>query len=167
MKRDLIDISDLSQNEIERIFDTTVTLKQDKSYGKNLLADKAIALIFQKPSNRTRVSFEIGIWQMGGKCFYLGPDEINLGKRESTADAAKTLSRYLDGIVARTHLHQDIVDLAKHASTPVINGLSDASHPCQAMADLFTIKEKFGRFRGLKLAYVGDGNNVCKSLAEG
>ena len=167
MKRDLIDIQDLTRNEIEQILNLTATLKKDVSGMKHFLEGKAIALIFQKPSNRTRVSFEVGIWQMGGKCFYLGPDEISLGKRESTSDAAKTLSRYLDGIVARTFSHQDIVDLAKYTTVPVINGLSDVSHPCQAMADLFTIKEKFGGFKGIKVAYVGDGNNVCTSLLEG
>ena len=166
MKRDLIDIQDLSPKEIERILDLTVELKEDESKSNNQLKDKAIALVFQKPSNRTRVSFEVGIWQLGGKCFYLGPDEINLGKRESTADAAKTLSRYLDGIVARTFLHRDILDLAKYATVPVINGLSDVSHPCQALADIFTIKERFGRFKGIKVAYIGDGNNVCYSLLE-
>ncbi len=166
MKRDLIDIQDLSRGEINGILDLTVTLKDKKSESNDQLKGKAIALIFQKPSNRTRVSFEVGIWQLGGKCFYLGPDEISLGKRESTSDAAKTLSRYLDGIVARTHSHQDIIDLAKFTSIPVINGLSDVSHPCQALTDIFTIKERFGQFKGVKVAYVGDGNNVCYSLLE-
>lgn len=166
MKRDFIDILDLSRDEISHLFDLTVTLKRGAPKMSHHLGGKAIALIFQKPSNRTRVSFEVGIWQMGGKCFYLGPDEISLGKRESTPDAAKTLSRYLDGIVARTYSHQDIVDLAKYATIPVINGLSDVSHPCQALADVFTIKEKFKTFEGNKIAYIGDGNNVCKSLLE-
>jgi len=166
MKRDFIDIQDLTQNEVEHILSLTTRLKKDKSSTAQPLANKAVALVFQKPSNRTRVSFEIGIWQMGGKCFYLGPDEINLGKRESTSDAAKTLSRYLDCIVARTFSHQDIVDLAKYATVPVINGLSDVSHPCQALADIFTILERFRTFKGIKVAYVGDGNNVCYSLLE-
>ena len=121
-------------------------------------------MIFQKPSNRTRVSFEVGIHQLGGNCIYLGPEEINLGKRETTSDVAQTLSRYLDGIVARTFSHQDVVELAKFATVPVINGLTDLSHPCQAMADMLTIHENFGTFEGIKFAYVGDGNNVCHSL---
>jgi len=128
---------------------------------------KAIGLIFQKPSNRTRVSFEVGVHQLGGKCLYLGPKELELGKRETTADVAKTLSRYLAGIVARTHSHQDIVELGKQASIPIINGLSDLYHPCQAMADIFSVKEKFGKLKGQTLAYVGDGNNVCHSLLLG
>ena len=166
MKRDLIDVNDLTSKEIDHLFELTVNLKKNKKQMTHQLDGKAIALVFQKPSNRTRVSFEVGIWQMGGKCFYLGPDEINLGKRESTSDAAKTLSRYLDCIIARTHSHQDMVDLAKFSSIPVINGLSDLSHPCQALADLFTIKERFGRLKDNKVAYIGDGNNVCKSLLE-
>ncbi len=167
MKRDLLTLQDLSAGEIEHILDLTAMLKKDNTKAANFLAGRAIALVFQKPSNRTRVSFEVGIWQMGGKCFYLGPDEINLGKRESTSDAAKTLSRYLDAIVTRTFLHQDLIDLAKYATVPVINGLSDLAHPCQALADIFTIQEKFGTLKGLKLAYIGDGNNVCHSLLEG
>lgn len=164
MKRDLIDISDLTSQEVRSLLDLTATLKKNKRQMTHELEGKAIALIFQKPSNRTRVSFEIGIWQMGGKCFYLGPDEINLGKRESTSDAAKTLSRYLDAMVARTFSHQDVVGLAKYSDVPVINGLSDASHPCQALADIFSIKEKFGTFDNITIAYIGDGNNVCHSL---
>lgn len=164
MKRDLIDISDLTSPEIHYLLDLTAKIKKNKRQMTHELDGKAIALVFQKPSNRTRVSFEIGIWQMGGKCFYLGPDEINLGKRESTSDAAKTLSRYLDAMVTRTFSHQDVVDLAKYSGVPVINGLSDASHPCQALADIFSIKEKFGTFENKTVAYIGDGNNVCHSL---
>src|SRR3989338_6831305 len=129
MKRDLIDIQDLTRNEIEQILNLTATFKKDVSGMKHFLEGKAIALIFQKPSNRTRVSFEVCIWQMGGKCFYLGPDEISLGKRESTSDAAKPLSRYLDCIITRSFSHQDAVDLSKYATIPVINGLSHCAHP--------------------------------------
>ena len=166
MKRDLISIQDLTREEIEHLFDVTAKLKTSSSHMSDHLRGKAVALIFQKPSNRTRVSFEVGIWQMGGKCFYLGPDEINLGKRESTSDAAKTFSRYLNAVVARTFSHQDIVDLAKYSTIPVINGLSDESHPCQALTDVFTVKEHFGTLKDIQVAYIGDGINVCTSLME-
>lgn len=166
MKRDLITLEDLSRSEIEHIFDVCKAIKQNKGLKSNKLEGKSIGLLFQKPSNRTRVSFEVGIWQLGGTCLYLGPDEINLGKRESISDVAKTLSRYLHGIVARTHTHEDIVELSRQATIPVINGLSDLSHPCQALTDLFSIREKFGHLNDLTVAYVGDGNNVCHSLME-
>ncbi len=164
MKRDFISVKDLTIPEIEEIFDLAAMLKKSKGQNTDHLSDQSVALVFQKPSNRTRVSFEVGIGQMGGNCIYLGPKEIDLGKRESTADVAKTLSRYLDAIVARTYTHQDIVDLAKNADIPIINGLSDLLHPCQAMADLFSIKEKFGTLDKITVAYIGDGNNVCHSL---
>jgi len=164
MKRNLINLESLTEENIEHLFELTDRLKQNKGAQTDDLKGKSIGLLFQKPSNRTRVSFEVGIWQMGGNCIYLGPDEINLGKRESTEDVAKTLSRYLNAIVARTHTHDDIVDLAKHASIPVINGLSDLSHPCQALADIYTIKEKLGQLTNKSIAYIGDGNNVCHSL---
>ncbi|OGW98359.1 MAG: ornithine carbamoyltransferase [Omnitrophica WOR_2 bacterium GWC2_45_7] len=164
MKRDLISLQDLTRQEISNLLDLTEELKTHKELSHDRLKGKTIALVFQKPSNRTRVSFEVGIAQLGGHCIYLGPEEINLGVRESTADVSKTLSRYLDGIVARTHTHQDIIDLTRHATIPIINGLSDLCHPCQALTDIFSIKEKFGRLEGLTVAYVGDGNNVCHSL---
>jgi len=143
-------------------------LKKNKVKRLSPLKGKSIGLLFQKPSNRTRVSFEVAVWQLGGWCLYLGPEEIDLGKRESGADVARTLSRYLDTIVARTHTHADLLELARWASIPVINGLSDLSHPCQGLADLFSIKERFKSFQGLTLAYIGDGNNnVCHSLLLG
>jgi ornithine carbamoyltransferase len=123
-----------------------------------------VDLVFQKPSNRTRVSFEVGVYELGGHCLYLGLDEINLGKRESTYDVAKTLSRYVHCIVARVFHHEDILELARQADVPVINALCDLYHPCQALADIQTIRERFGSFKGLTLAYVGDGNNVFHSL---
>lgn len=167
-KRDLISIKDLSVKEIFSLFDLASRLKKSKIPGTAPLKGKSVGLLFQKPSNRTRVSFEVGISQLGGNCIYLSPEEIDLGKRESTQDVAMTLSRYLDGLVARTHSHQDVVDLARYASIPVINGLSDLSHPCQGLADLFSIKERFKSFKGLTLAYIGDGNNnVCHSLLLG
>src|SRR3990172_12376158 len=129
MKRDLISLQDLTRQEISNLLDLTGKLKAHKELSHDRLKGKTIALVFQKPSNRTRVSFEVGIAQLGGHCIYLGPEEINLGVRESTADVSKTLSRYLDGIVARTHTHQDIIDLTRHATIPIINGLSDLCHP--------------------------------------
>ncbi len=175
MRKDLISIKDLAPKEIEELFDLAVKLKRNKSKFNRTLAGKTLALIFQKPSNRTRVSFEVGMYQLGGNSIYLSPGEINLGVRETVKDAAKTISRYVDGIVLRTFEHKNCLDMAAAASVPVINGLSDFSHPCQALADLFTIGEKFARFnrpcakpgsrfKGLTLAYIGDGNNVCNSL---
>lgn len=164
MKKDLISIKDLSKKEIEELFNLTSKLKKNKSKFSKVLAGKTIALIFQKPSNRTRVSFEVGMFQLGGNSLYLAPSEINLGVRESIADVAKTLSRYVQGIVLRTFEHKNCLEMAKFASIPLINGLSDFSHPCQALADLYTIKEKFKSLKGVTLAYVGDGNNVCNSL---
>jgi len=164
LKRDLISINNLSPKEIETIFSLATKVKKNKKKYASALKGKSVALVFQKPSNRTRVSFEVGTFQLGGNCLYLGPDQINLGKRETTADVAMTLSRYVDFIVARTFSHQDIFDLAKYATIPIINGLSDLSHPCQALADIFTVREKFGKKKGLTIAYIGDGNNVCHSL---
>ncbi len=164
MKRDFLNIQNFTKDELEYLLDLTTRIKSEPEEYVDRLKAKSVALVFQKPSNRTRVSFEVGVYQLGGNCIYLGPDEINLGQRESTHDVAKTLSRYIDAIVARTFSHQDIIDLAKEASVPVINGLSDLSHPCQALADIFTVKEKFGTLKGLTLAYIGDGNNVCNSL---
>jgi len=174
MKKDLISIQDLTIQEIEDLFSLTVKLKRNKCKFSRVLAAKTLALIFQKPSNRTRVSFEVGMYQLGGNSIYLSPSEINLGVRETVKDVAKTISRYVDGIVLRTFEHKNCLDMAQAAGVPVINGLSDFSHPCQALADLFTIGEKFSRLnqasqkgrrlKGLTLAYVGDGNNVCNSL---
>jgi len=168
MKRhkDFLMIKDFTKEEIGEIFDLTQRLKEDKSFGEPLKG-KTLALIFQKPSNRTRVSFEVGMTQLGGHTVYLGPDEIKLGVRESASDVAKVLSRYIDGIVARTYEHNDIVDLAKSSAVPVINGLSNLCHPCQGLGDLFTIKEKFKDFDSVKLAFIGDGNNVLNSLMYG
>jgi ornithine carbamoyltransferase len=165
--RDFITLENLSGEEILDLMALTDKVKKGKVHTKDILKEKTIGLVFQKPSNRTRVSFEVGIIQLGGHCLYLGPEEINLGVRESTADVSKTLSRYLDGIVARTHTHQDILDLTKHATVPIINGLTDLFHPCQALTDLYSIQEKFVQTKGLTLAYVGDGNNVCHSLMLG
>ncbi|MCM8789918.1 MAG: ornithine carbamoyltransferase, partial [Candidatus Omnitrophica bacterium] len=147
-KKDFISIKDLTLEEIEDIFSLTDRLKKDKAHYNNVLKGKTLALIFQKPSNRTRVSFEVGMYQLGGYSIYLSPQEINLGVRESIKDVAKTLSRYVDCIVLRTFEHKNILDLAKYSSIPVINGLSDFSHPCQALTDLYTIREKFKKLKG-------------------
>jgi ornithine carbamoyltransferase len=164
VKKDLISIKELNLKEIEGIFALAQKIKADKNKFSSILKGKSVGLVFQKPSNRTRVSFAVGTWELGGLCIYLGPDEISLGHRETTHDVAKTLSRYLSAIVARTFKHQDVLDLAKYAGIPVINGLSDLEHPCQALSDLFTIQEKLKKLAGVNMAYVGDGNNVCHSL---
>lgn len=162
--KDFISIKDLSVQEIEDIFSLTDKLKKDKSKFGRALAGKTLALIFQKPSNRTRVSFEVGMYQLGGYSIYLSPQELNLGIRETIKDVAKTLSRYVDGIVIRTFAHRDVIELAKYATIPVINGLSDLMHPCQALSDIYSIKEKLKNVKGKTLSYIGDGNNVCNSL---
>lgn len=164
MKNDLLSIKELSLKDIDFIFKLSSQLKRNQKKFSRILSGKTLVMIFQKPSNRTRVSFEVGMYQLGGNSLYLAPQEINLGVRESIRDVAKTLSRYCDGIVLRTFEHRNCLDMASAASVPVINGLSDFSHPCQGLADLFTIKEKFGQLQGITLAYVGDGNNVCNSL---
>ena len=164
MKKDLISIKDLSSKEIEELFSLTDRLKKDKAKFSKVLQGKILALIFQKPSNRTRVSFEVGMYQLGGNSIYLGPGEINLGVRESVKDVAKTLARYVDAIVLRTFEHKNILEMAESAAVPVINGLSDFSHPCQALADVYTVREKLKNLKGKTLVYVGDGNNVCNSL---
>jgi ornithine carbamoyltransferase len=164
MKKDLLSIQDLSAAEINDIFTLTDKLKKNKTKFNKVLSGKTLALIFQKPSNRTRVSFEVGCFQLGGNSIYLSPGEINLGVRESIDDVAKTLSRYVDGIVLRTFEHKTILEMSQAATVPVINGLSDFSHPCQALADVYTIREKFRKLKGKTISYVGDGNNVCNSL---
>lgn len=167
MKNDLISLKNLSGDEILELVQITAKIKDNKTGSPELLHGKSIGLVFQKPSNRTRVSFDVGINQLGGNSVYLGPDEINLGVRESVADVSQTLSRFLDGIVARVHRNEDVVALAKYSSVPVINGLCDLYHPCQGLTDLFSIYEKFGGFDGVTTAYIGDGNNVCHSLMIG
>ena len=167
MKRDFLSLQDVTNDEMAKLLGLGFQFKASKGKLSTQLTGKAVALLFQKPSNRTRVSFEIAIWQLGGKCLYLSPQEIDLGKRESVEDVAKTLSRYLDCIVARTFTHADVVALAKHSSAVIINGLSDLFHPCQGLADILTIKEKIGKSTKATVAYIGDGNNVCHSLLLG
>lgn len=165
----LLSIADLSVDEVWQVLNLAKKLKEEWQKGGNkpLLKGKTLGMIFQKPSLRTRVSFEIAMIHLGGQAIYLSPDEIKLGVRESVADAARVLSRYVDGIMARVFAHKHIEELAAYSRVPVINGLSDYSHPCQALSDLFTIWEKRGKLKGLKLAYVGDGNNVATSLLFG
>jgi ornithine carbamoyltransferase len=164
LKRDFISISDFSFDEIQEIFKKTEELKKNKF--QTVFKNKAVGLIFQKPSLRTRVSFQVGVWQLGGQCMSLSPAEVNIGVRETIKDAALTLSRYLDLIVARVFKHKEVEELAQYSLVPVINGLSDLFHPCQALADIFTVKEKRGALKGQTLAYIGDGNNVCNSLLQ-
>ena len=158
----LLSVADLSADDIWHLIKNAISLKQGGS--PTLLKGKVLALVFEKPSLRTRVSFEVGMWQLGGHAVYLSPGEVGLGKRERIPDVARTLSRFVNGIVARTFSHQTVELLAQHSSVPVINGLSDYEHPCQALGDLLTIYEKKGVLRGLHLAFVGDGNNVARSL---
>ena len=164
--RHFLSIADLSAGQLTKLLHLARDLKAELKAGGNkpLLQGKALGMIFQKPSLRTRVSFERGMVQLGGTALYLSPAEIKLGERESVPDVARVLSRYVDAIMARVFAHSDILALAEHATVPVINGLSDLSHPCQALADVLTIWEKLGSLKGTKLAYVGDGNNVCTSL---
>lgn len=159
----------LTKEEIEQILTTSELLKSQHLRGEEhpLLKGKTLAMIFEKPSTRTRVSFEVGMWQLGGYALYLSVSDLQLGRGETIADTAQVLSRYVDGIMARVFAHQTILDLIKYSRVPVINGLSDLTHPCQGLADLFTIYERKGRLSGLKLAYVGDGNNVANSLLYG
>jgi len=164
MKKDLISIKDLSLKEMEGIFNLTDKLKKEPGKFKKALESKTLALVFEKPSNRTYVSFAVGMYQLGGNSIYLGPEQIKLRVRETIKDVAKTLSRYVDGIALRTFDHENVVEMAKYATIPVINGLSDFSHPCQALADVYSIREKLKSLKGKTLAYIGDGNNVCNSL---
>jgi len=164
MKKDLLAVSDLSKDEVLSLFELTRKLKKEPGSYSNALSGKCIGLVFEKPSNRTRVSFEIGMVQLGGYAVYLGPSELEMGKRESVKDVSCVLSRYLNGIIARTYAHEELEEMARYATVPVINGLSDKAHPCQALCDVFTVYEKFGTFKGVTLAYFGDGNNVLNSL---
>jgi ornithine carbamoyltransferase len=161
-----LSIADLSTDELWQLLHLARDLKAEWQAGGNkpILKGKVLGMIFQKPSLRTRVSFEMGMIHLGGAAMYLSPNEIQLGKRESVADVARVMSRYVHGIMARVFAHRDIQQLAEYATVPVINGLSDYSHPCQALADIFTAWEKLGELKGRKLVFVGDGNNVANSL---
>jgi ornithine carbamoyltransferase len=163
-QKHLVSERDWSRADIEEVFALARKMKADPAAHRRLLEGRSLAMIFQKPSTRTRVSFEVGMAQLGGSALFLGASDIQLGRGETVPDTARVLSRYVDGIMARVFAQEDLVELAKHATVPVINGLSDMLHPCQALADYLTLLERRGKLAGLKLAYVGDGNNVCHSL---
>lgn len=165
----LVWLADWSREEIETVLETAWKMKADFYAGirPQPLYGKTLAMIFSKPSTRTRVSFEVAMTQLGGHALYLGANDLQLGRGETIADTAQVISRYCDGIMIRTFSHDDVVELAKYSRVPVINGLTDLVHPVQILADLMTIKEKFGYLAGLKLAFVGDGNNVAHSLMVG
>ena len=165
VKKDFLSITDLTVEDIYEIFDLTKELKAKQKNGEEYqpLKGKTMAMIFQKPSARTRISFEIGMYQLGGYALYLGPNEIQIGKREAVSDIARVISRYNDIIMARLFGHEDILELAEYATIPVINGLTDLLHPCQIMADAFTILEHKGEIEGLTITFIGDGNNVFNS----
>jgi len=166
-KKDFISIRDYSTSELRELLQEAIAIKSSPGDYAESLKGKALALIFEKPSLRTRVTFDVGIHQLGGFSIYLSPAEIKLGKRESVSDVAKNLERMVQGIMARTFRHRVVEELAAHARIPVINGLTDFNHPCQAMADYLTILEIKQELRGLKLVYIGDGNNVANSLIHG
>ncbi|MBI5848462.1 MAG: ornithine carbamoyltransferase [Nitrospirae bacterium] len=166
MNKDILKISDLTKSEIESVVNRAVALKAGKDAGACPLIGKNIGLFFEKPSTRTRLSFEAGIYQLGGNAICMNPEELQLGRGETIADTARTISRYLNAFMMRTLSHATIETLAANSTIPVINGLSDLHHPCQALADVMTLLEKKGRIEGLKVAYIGDGNNVCNSLIE-
>lgn len=164
MRKDFVSITDLNRNEFMGLIKEAVNLKKERGKAKEPLKGKILAMIFEKPSLRTRVTFQTGIYELGGMGIYIASSDIKIGERESIGDVAKNLSRWVHGIMARTFYHSTVTELAENASIPVINGLSDLEHPCQILADFQTIYEKKGDFKGIKLAYIGDGNNVCHSL---
>lgn len=167
MKKDFLSIADYSPEALQGILDLALELKkerQDKGENKPILKNKVLGMVFQKPSLRTRVSFDMAMRHLGGDALYLSPNEIGLGQRESIADVARVLAGYVDVVMARVFAHQHVLDLAKWSDVPVINGLSDYDHPCQGMADALTIVEKYGKLKGLNVTFVGDGNNVAVSL---
>jgi ornithine carbamoyltransferase len=167
--RDCLTLAEFSQEETKLILDEALKIKtlQKSRIPYRPLRGRTLAMVFQKPSNRTRVSFEVGMYQLGGHALHLLPQEIQMGKRETPSDTGRVLARYIDAIMVRTFDHEEVEELAEAADVPVINGLSDSHHPCQALADLLTIREEFGTLEGVKVSYIGDGNNVAHSLALG
>jgi len=165
--RDCLTLAEFSSEDIALILDEAIRIKalQKSRIPYRPLRGRTLAMVFQKPSNRTRVSFEVGMYQLGGHALHLSPEEIQIGKRETPSDTGRVLARYIDAIMVRTFDHGDLEELAGAADVPVVNGLSDAHHPCQALADLMTVREELGTLEGTKIAYVGDGNNVAHSLA--
>ncbi|HMM19651.1 MAG TPA: ornithine carbamoyltransferase [Selenomonadales bacterium] len=164
--KDLLSVHDLSVDEVYAIFEVAKTLKKKQQRGEehHWLKGKTLGMIFQKSSTRTRVSFEVGMWQLGGTALFLNANDLQIGRGEPVKDTARVLARYLDGIMIRTYSHPDVMDLAQYADIPVVNGLTDLLHPCQALTDLFTALEHKGTLKGLKMAYLGDGNNMANAL---
>ena len=169
MKRDFVSLYDFSKEELLTLLRRAKELKEMQKRWKDYrpLEGKTLGMIFEKPSTRTRVSFEVGMYQLGGYALFLSSQEMQLGRGETVADTARVLSRYVDGIMIRTFSHKNVEEMARFATVPVINGLSDLLHPCQILADIFTIWEKLGRYEGVKVAYIGDGNNVANSWING
>jgi ornithine carbamoyltransferase len=169
MKKDLLSISDLSREDVLDLFELSASLKEKRQNGieHRPLKGKTLGMIFNKHSTRTRISFEVGMFELGGHALFLTGDQLQLNRGETIKDSAQVLSRYLNGILIRTYDHEEVIALAEHATIPVINGLTDFNHPLQILADIFTIKEKLGGIEGVKVAYVGDGNNVAYSWMMG
>ena len=165
--KDFIEIHDYSAEQVQEILQLAADMKRNPDKYRQTLRGKTLAMIFEKSSTRTRVSFEVGMVQLGGHALFLSSRDIQLGRGETIHDTAKVLSRYVDGIMARTFAHKTVTEMAEHASVPVINGLTDLSHPCQAMTDYFTAREKLGDLKGKKIAWIGDGNNMANSLMFG
>jgi len=164
-KRDFLAITDFSRDEIQRLFDLAKKMKS-RGYRDTPLSGKTLAMIFAKSSTRTRVSFEVGAYQLGGQALFLSSKDIQIGRGEPIPDTARVLSRYVDGIMIRTYDHGEVLELAQHATIPVINGLTDLTHPCQVLADLFTVKEHLGGWEGKRVAWIGDGNNMANAWLE-
>ncbi len=164
-KRDFLAVTDLARDEVPRLFDLAKRMKTG-AYRDTPLAGKTLAMIFAKSSTRTRVSFEVGTYQLGGQALFLSSRDIQLGRGEPIADTARVLSRYVHGIMIRTFDHTEVEELARHATIPVVNGLTDLSHPCQVLADLFTVQEALGGWEGKRIAWIGDGNNMANSWIE-
>src|SRR5688572_18093934 len=162
MTEDFLAIPDFTRDELNALFDLAQRMKDGK-YTDKPLAGQSLAMIFMKSSTRTRVSFEVGTYQLGGHALFLSPRDVQLGRGEPIADTARVLSRYVDGIMIRTFAHQDIEELARYADVPVINGLTDLVHPCQVLADLLTVRQHLGGWEGKKVAWIGDGNNMANS----
>jgi ornithine carbamoyltransferase len=166
MKRDLLSILDLSAGELDEIIGEAENLKMLRREGRphEFLKGKSLAMVFEKASTRTRISFETGMYELGGHALFLNPQDLQIGRGEEIRDTARVMSRYVDGVMIRAYRHENIEEFARHSDVPVINGLSDREHPCQIIADILTIKEHFGTLSGLKVAWIGDGNNVCNSF---
>lgn len=167
--KDFISLNDYTPDEMTELLDLADRLKAERRAGcsHHLLRGKTLAMIFAKSSTRTRISFEVGMHELGGASLYLNSSDIQLGRGESVMDTARVMSRYVDGIMIRTYSHSSVIELARHSTVPVINGLTDLEHPCQVLGDLMTIREKKGRLKGLRLAYIGDGNNMANALLHG